>query len=232
MRHTTRADRRELSDGNARRYRSVDRDYSLGSLLDFLDPTTPEQDAADAAKLAKNAEQEAFAAGVKASQPVGAGTPGAAVFRPGNTDVERGEYRIAPGDTMYGLAILYYGNGALWSSRIRPLQTKPAGSVGPNGPYLNAQTTKWFPGSTAPGRAYQPGDVLLVDDEWLRAVQNLQEDGIPQGGTTNEPPGKERPSAPSEPSSPGGLLTFMKAHPVATIAAVGLGAFVVAKKMG
>lgn len=144
--------------------------------------------------------------------PKGGGTPSAVPLRPASYDfsLEPPEYVIEPGDTMYGIALAWYGNGARWTE-IRQFQTKAAGTWGPNGKYLNANTTKFFPGSTAPGAPYAPGDVLLIPPlaaERIKARIANENPTTPasQGNAPGNDPTKPKGSTGSKATSSSSLL--------------------------
>lgn len=109
-------------------------------------------------------------------------------FHPENWDASRSEYVIAEGDTLAGLAALYLGDESRYGE-ILALQTNTDGSYGPNGPYLNKDVSKWFPGSTAPGSSFRAGAVLLMPEEALAVALAA---GAPQ----------DTPPAPAQPAQP------------------------------
>ena len=126
---------------------------------------------------------------VTGTVPVVVGTPGAVPFRPGNWDQTHSEYVIAQGDTEVGISALYLGSGAR-HFEIRALQTHADGEMGPNGPYLNKDTSKWFPGSTAPGSYFREGAVLVMPPEALAKAKELAgNNATPQAATTPGAPG-------------------------------------------
>ena len=89
-------------------------------------------------------------------------TPTPSSFRPGNWDFVKGEYTIAQGDTMWGIATTYLGMGNRWLD-IWQMQEKPVGSKTASGaPYLNRFYNKPDPSSKNPGRPFMAGDVLIL----------------------------------------------------------------------
>ncbi len=142
--------------------------------------------------------------------PPSGGTPTEIPLRPDSYDLELGEYVIEPNDTMWGISLAWYGTGSRWTE-IRAYQTKPAGTWGPNGKYLNAQTTKWFPTSTAPGDPYMPGDVLLMPPLALERVKARIANENPttpasQGNAPGNDPTKGGGSSSSKSKTPWWLL--------------------------
>jgi len=142
-------------------------------------------------------------------EPSGGGTPTEVPLRPASYDFSTTppEYVIEPGDTMYGIALAWYGNGARWTE-IKAYQTKPAGTWGPNGKYVNKDTTKFFPTSTAPGAPYAPGDVLLIPPlaaERIKARIESENPTTPagQGNAPGNKPGGD-PTKPKGSTSKGG----------------------------
>lgn len=130
-----------------------------------------------------------FLFGDEAEAPKGGGTPGPTGFRPGNWDFERGEYTIAYGDTMWGLATQYLGQGSRWLD-IWQMQGKPWGSKSPSGgPYLNRFYNKPDPSSKNPGRPFMEGDVLIMP---ALAVKNAKA----MAQSDNESPLPTTPGAP------------------------------------
>jgi hypothetical protein len=126
------------------------------------------------------------------------GSPGAVPFRPGNWDwdINPPEYVIAQGDTGFGIAARYLGNGARWLE-IRKLQTHADGEMGPNGPYLNNDTSILDLSHIGKrtGSAFRAGAVLIMPKEARdKAAELYGDDNVPQAATTGGAPG-DKPGA-------------------------------------
>ena len=155
------------------------------------------------------------------------GSPGAVPFRPGNWDwdINPPEYVIAQGDTGFGIAARYLGNGARWLE-IRKLQTHADGEMGPNGPYLNNDTSILDLSHIGKrtGSAFRAGAVLIMPKEARdKAAELYGDDNVPQAATTGGAPG-DRPGRASGP----GFDWKGKAPYIIGAAAVGLGLVVFA----
>lgn len=118
--------------------------------------------------------------------------PGPVPFRPGHWRHTPSPplYVFAQGETLYGLAKTYAGDGQAWLTQLRPLQTRSETEPSPisGGRYVNKDTTKFFPTSKAPGRFIQPGDVLIMPASWAERAKQLESQGE---------------GAPSDPGTPG-----------------------------
>lgn len=141
-------------------------------------------------------------------QPVIGGTPGPAGFRPGNWDFERGEYTVAQGDTLWGLATTYLGQGSRWLD-IWQLQTQPWGTKSPNGgAYLNRFYNKPDPSSKNPGRPFMEGDALIMPAQAVKNAkayaqsENVQPLPTTPGAPGWQPGGGTQPVQPEPSSSP------------------------------
>lgn len=139
--------------------------------------------------------------------PVIGGTPAPAGFRPGNWDFTRGEYTVAQGDTLWGLAITYLGQGSRWLD-IWAMQTQPWGTkAATGGAYLNRFVNKPDPSSKNPGRAFMEGDVLIMPAAAVKAAKAYaQSENVQPQPTTPGAPGWQpgggggTPPKPVEPS--------------------------------
>lgn len=118
--------------------------------------------------------------------------PGPVPFRAGHWRHEPSPplYVLAQGDTLYGLGKTYAGDGQAWLTQLRPLQTRSESEPSPisGGRYVNKDSTKFYPTSTAPGRFIQPGDVLIMPRAWSDRAKALEGRGD---------------SSPSQPGTPG-----------------------------
>jgi LysM domain len=118
-------------------------------------------------------------------------------FRPGNWNLEKCEYTIAPGDTMYGLSKTYLGGlGSRWKEiwSLQPWRydkcPDPACTVSP-GPKQGQPTP-------------MPGDVLIMPTEACERARAWAKSGEkPAAPATPGAPAYDNPNNP-DPARPGG----------------------------
>ena len=154
-------------------------------------------------------------------------TPGAAGFRPGNWDFEQSEYTIAQGDTLWGLATQYLGQGGRWLE-IWQLQTKPWGTTNAAGaPYLNRYHNKVDPSSKNPGRGIMEGDVLIMPKTAVENAKKMAASDIVQPlpttpGAPGWQPGGGRPQVKPQAMESGFSTTHLILGGVALIGLLAL----------